>query len=74
MRVATRVVTRSSYGNALYFSLSMFVEFGNGITKGYATFQTLQTWVGHDGTVYLNLNSLPQALPYIFYQFNIDRP
>ena len=45
-----------------------------GITKGYATFQTLQTWVGHDGTVYLNLNSLPQALPYIFYQFNIDRP
>ena len=44
-----------------------------GITKGYAIFQTLQTWVSHDGTVYLNLNSLPQALPYIFYQLNIDR-
>ena len=40
--------------------------------------QTLQTWIGHDATHYHNFNALPQALPhalpYIFSQFNMDRP
>ena len=41
-------------------------------------YQTLQTWIDHDATRYHDINALPQtlphALPYIFSQFNIDRP
>ena len=41
-------------------------------------YQTLQTWIGHDATRYHNFNALPHvlphALPYIFSQFNMDRP
>ena len=41
-------------------------------------YQTLQTWIGHDATCYHNFNALPyalpHALPYIFSQFNMDRP
>ena len=33
-------------------------------------YQTLQTWIGHNATCYHNFN----ALPYIFSQFNMDRP
>ena len=35
-------------------------------------YQPLQTWIGHDATRYHNLNALPHALPYIFFQFNND--
>ena len=34
--------------------------------KGMATFQTLQTWIGHNAKRYHNLNGLPHALPNIF--------
>ena len=34
--------------------------------KDMATFQTLQTWIGHNVTRYHNLNKLPHALPCIF--------
>ena len=44
------------------------------ITEGMATFQALQTWIGHDSTRYHNVNALPHALPYILSQFNMDRP
>ena len=37
-------------------------------------FQTLQTWIDHNPTRYHNLNALPHALPYIFSQFNMERP
>ena len=41
-------------------------------------YQTLWTWIGYNATRYHNFNALqhalPHALPYIFYQFNIDRP
>ena len=41
-------------------------------------YQTLQTWIDLDATRYHDINALPQtlphALPYIFSQFNIDRP
>ena len=41
-------------------------------------YQTLWTWIGHYATRYHNFNALPyalpHALPYIFSQFNIDRP
>ena len=33
-------------------------------------YQTLETWIGHNATRYHNFN----ALPYIFSQFNMDRP
>ena len=29
------------------------------------TFQSLQTWIGHNATRYHNLNTLPHALQYI---------
>ena len=41
-------------------------------------YQTLQTLIGHDETCYHNFNALPHALPdalpYIFSQFNMGRP
>ena len=63
----------------------MFVEFGNvwqpvqynwnwGYWKDIASFQALQKWIGHNATRYHNFNALPQALPYIFSQFNMDMP
>ena len=36
-----------------------------------------KTWVtsiGHSATLYHSFITLPYALPYIFSQFNIDRP
>ena len=33
-----------------------------------ATFQTLQTGIGHNATRYHNFNTLPQALLYIFFE------
>ena len=40
--------------------------------------QTLWAWIGHNAMRYHNFNTLPyalpHALPYIFSQFNIDRP
>ena len=37
-------------------------------------YQTLKTWIGHNATRYHTFNALPHALPYIFCQFNMDRP
>ena len=34
----------------------------------YETFSLSLTWIGHNATCYHNLNVLPQALPYIFFQ------
>ena len=36
------------------------------LLKDMGTFQTLQTWIGHNATRYHNLNALPHALLYIF--------
>ena len=40
-----------------------------GLLKDMETFQTLQTWIGHNATRYHNLNALPHALPYISLRF-----
>ena len=44
------------------------------ITKDKATFQTLETWIGHNATCYHNFNALPYMLPHalfnIFSHFN----
>ena len=37
-------------------------------------YQTLKTWIGHSARCYHKFNALPHALPYIFSQFNMDRP
>ena len=41
-------------------------------------YQTLQTYIDHDAMRYHNFNALPHALlhtlPYIFSQFNMDKP
>ena len=37
-------------------------------------YQTLKTWIDHNATRYHNFNALPHALPYIFSQFNMERP
>ena len=34
------------------------------LLKDMETFQTLQTWIGHNATRYHNLNTLPYALPH----------
>ena len=39
------------------------------LLKDMETFQTLQTWIGHNATRYHNLNTLPHALPYISLRF-----
>ena len=36
--------------------------------------KTWITWIGHNATRYHNFNALPHALPYIFSQYNMDRP
>ena len=41
-------------------------------TYGYSKFQTLQTLLGHSATRYHNLNALPYALPYIFFEICMD--
>ena len=42
------------------------------LLKDMTTFQTLQTWIGHNVTRYGNLNTLPHRLPnalsYIFFE------
>ena len=37
-------------------------------------YQTPETWIGHNTTRCHKFNRLPQALPYIFSKFNMDRP
>ena len=38
-------------------------------------YQALQTWIGHNPTIYLNFNALPHALPHalscIFSHFSV---
>ena len=36
--------------------------------------KTWIAWIGHNATRYHNFNGLPQALPYITFQFNMNRP
>ena len=36
--------------------------------------QTLKTWIGYNATRYLNFHPLRHVLPYIFSQFNLNRP
>ena len=41
------------------------------LLKDMATFQTLQTWIGHNLTYYHNLNVLPHKLPpALLYNFS----
>ena len=37
-------------------------------------YQILQTLIDHNATRYHNFNTLPHSSPYIFSQFNMDRP
>ena len=71
-----REVTRSSYGDTLYYGLSMFAEFEKlpypsvtsisvNVERVTTHYKTLQTWIGHNATHYHNFNALPHALPYI---------
>ena len=63
-----------SYGIALPYGVSVFIEFGNvwqhvqsdWLLKGMEIFQTLQTWKVQNTTRYHNFNVFPHALPYIF--------
>ena len=41
------------------------------LLKDKATFQTLQTWIGHSATRHHNFNVLLHMLPYIFSHFNM---
>ena len=44
------------------------------VTYYQTYYQTLKTWIGHSARCYHKFNALPRALPYIFSQFNMDRP
>ena len=56
----------------LHFPLTKAIPimFGHNTTH----YQTLKTWIGHNTTRDHNFNALPHALPYIFSQFNMNRP
>ena len=61
------------YVDIVFFLIEAIPIVSERVTKHYETF-----WVGYNATRYCNFNTLPYAfpyaLPYIFSQFNIERP